>query len=54
MWLVVGHFLGHKSFVLAAVHGKSDHNITINLQQDIVIFCSATFNLYLNGKVLYF
>ena len=33
--------------------GRSGHDVPVNLQKDKVFLCSATFSLYMSGKVLY-
>ena len=52
VWLIIAD-LGVR--ILCSCTGpRTGHDVPVNLQQRNVSLCSATFNLYVNGKLLYF
>ena len=52
LWLVVANFLVSESSVITAVHiGQSQHSWKPPTRH--AILCSATFNLHMNGNMLY-
>ena len=45
--------LGVGTLCSCSYPGRSGHDVPINSNKTDVILCSATFSLYVNGKVLY-